>query len=175
MAEIAQAANPSIAERRSPWRTAQPGRLVGCLDRTGLDRARRVAVRRRQQPALDRGGPAKMESPCGPRTAAQGTCPAVRRLFVLWSVAFGIGAGALGIRISRFLPAFLLVYLAAGGIYLLGQWDQAAHYNLEPPLVALGVGLLISNTRAHLAGSIPDCGWSSTSRPASYCWAQACR
>jgi uncharacterized integral membrane protein (TIGR00698 family) len=67
-------------------------------------------------------------------------------LFVLWSVAFGIGAAALGIKITRFLPAFLLIYLAAGSIYFLGLWDQAAHYNLEPPLVALGLGLLISNT-----------------------------
>jgi uncharacterized integral membrane protein (TIGR00698 family) len=67
-------------------------------------------------------------------------------LFVLWAVAFGIGAAALGIKITRFLPAFLLVYLAAGALYFLGQWDQAAHYNLEPPLVALGLGLLVSNT-----------------------------
>ena len=67
-------------------------------------------------------------------------------LFLLWAVAFGIGAAALGIKISRFLPAFLLVYLAAGSIYFLGLWDQAAHYNLEPPLVALGLGLLVSNT-----------------------------
>jgi uncharacterized integral membrane protein (TIGR00698 family) len=67
-------------------------------------------------------------------------------LFVLWSVAFGIGAAALGIKITRFLPAFLLIFLAAGSIYFLGLWDQAAHYNLEPPLVALGLGLLISNT-----------------------------
>jgi uncharacterized integral membrane protein (TIGR00698 family) len=67
-------------------------------------------------------------------------------LFVLWAVAFGIGAAALGIKISRFLPAFLLLYLAAGCLYFLGQWDQAAHYNLEPPLVALGLGLLVSNT-----------------------------
>jgi uncharacterized integral membrane protein (TIGR00698 family) len=67
-------------------------------------------------------------------------------LFVLWAAAFGLGAAALGIQITRFLPAFLLVYLAAGAIYFLGLWDQAAHYNLEPPLVALGLGLLISNT-----------------------------
>jgi len=67
-------------------------------------------------------------------------------LFVLWATAFGIGAAALGIRISKFLPAFLLVYFAAGSIYFLGLWDQAAHYNLEPPLVALGLGLLVSNT-----------------------------
>jgi uncharacterized membrane protein YadS len=67
-------------------------------------------------------------------------------LFALWSVAFGAGAAALRISISRFLPAFLAVFLTTGVIYFLGLWDQAARYNLEPPLVALGVGLLISNT-----------------------------
>lgn len=67
-------------------------------------------------------------------------------LFVLWAAAFGLGAAALGIRISRFLPAFLAVYVAAAAVYFLGSWDQAAHYNLEPPLVALGLGLLVSNT-----------------------------
>jgi uncharacterized integral membrane protein (TIGR00698 family) len=67
-------------------------------------------------------------------------------LFVLWAASLGLGAAALGIKLSRFLPAFLTLYVAAGAIYFLGLWDQAAHYNLEPPLVALGLGLLISNT-----------------------------
>ncbi len=67
-------------------------------------------------------------------------------LFVLWAAAFGIGAAALGIKISRFLPAFFVVFIAAAGIYFLGLWDQAPRYNLEPPLVALGLGLLVSNT-----------------------------
>ena len=67
-------------------------------------------------------------------------------LFVLWAGALGLGAAALGIKLSRFLPAFLAVYVVAGAIYFLGQWDRAAHYNLEPPLVALGLGLLVSNT-----------------------------
>jgi uncharacterized integral membrane protein (TIGR00698 family) len=67
-------------------------------------------------------------------------------LFVLWAVSLGIGAAALGIKLSRFLPAFVVVYVVAGAIYFLGLWDQAAHYNLEPPLVALGLGLVISNT-----------------------------
>ncbi len=66
-------------------------------------------------------------------------------LFVLWAAAFGIGAAALGIKISRFLPAFFVVFIAAAGIYFLGLWDQAPRYNLEPPLVALGRGLLVSN------------------------------
>jgi uncharacterized membrane protein YadS len=67
-------------------------------------------------------------------------------LFVLWASLFGLGLASLGIRISTFLPAFLLVYVVSAALYFLGLWDQAAHYNLEPPLVALGLGLLISNT-----------------------------
>jgi uncharacterized membrane protein YadS len=67
-------------------------------------------------------------------------------LFLLLAVVFCLGVAALGIRPSRFLPAFLLLFVAAGALYFLGLWDQASHYNLEPPLVALGLGLLISNT-----------------------------
>jgi uncharacterized integral membrane protein (TIGR00698 family) len=67
-------------------------------------------------------------------------------LFALLALLFGIGASALGFRASQFLPAFALVYVASLAIYFVGQWDQAAHYNLEPPLVALALGLLVSNT-----------------------------
>ncbi len=67
-------------------------------------------------------------------------------LFALFATLFGIGVTALGYRLSRFLPAFALVFVVSLGLYLLGQWDQAAHYNLEPPLVALVLGLLVANT-----------------------------
>jgi uncharacterized integral membrane protein (TIGR00698 family) len=67
-------------------------------------------------------------------------------LFVLLAVLFGIGTKALGFQLSRFLPAFLVLYVAGVALYFLGLWDQSAHYNLEPPLVGLALGLLISNT-----------------------------
>ena len=67
-------------------------------------------------------------------------------LFVLWSVLFGIAAAALGLRVSRFLVSFALIYLVTLGLYFLGLWDQASRYNLEPPLVALALGLLVGNT-----------------------------
>jgi len=67
-------------------------------------------------------------------------------LFALWAVLLGGGAYALGFAPARFLPAFALLYVAALLLYFLGQWDQSARYNLEPPLVALALGLLISNT-----------------------------
>jgi uncharacterized membrane protein YadS len=67
-------------------------------------------------------------------------------LWALWSVLFGAGAAALGIGLRAFLPAFLAIFLITSGVYLLGSWDQAAHYNLEPPLVALALGLAVSNS-----------------------------
>ncbi len=67
-------------------------------------------------------------------------------LCLLWAVVFGTGAAALGLKFSRFLLAFVPLFGVAVVIYCLGLWDQAARYNLEPPLVALGLGLLVSNT-----------------------------
>jgi uncharacterized membrane protein YadS len=67
-------------------------------------------------------------------------------LFALWALLLGLGTTAIGFRFSRFLPSFALVFVVSVALYFLGQWDQASHYNLEPPLVALGLGLLISNT-----------------------------
>jgi uncharacterized membrane protein YadS len=67
-------------------------------------------------------------------------------LGLLWAVLFGTGAAALGFKLSKFLLAFVPLFVVAAAIYGLGLWTQAAHYNLEPPLVALGLGLLVSNT-----------------------------
>jgi uncharacterized membrane protein YadS len=67
-------------------------------------------------------------------------------LFALFAVTFGAGAAALGIPLRRFLPAFAAIFAASTALYFLGLWDQASHYNLEPPLVALGLGLAVSNT-----------------------------
>jgi uncharacterized integral membrane protein (TIGR00698 family) len=67
-------------------------------------------------------------------------------LFALWTVLLGIGTSALGFKVARFVPGFALVFVVTLLLYFLGQWDQASHYNLEPPLVALALGLLVSNT-----------------------------
>jgi uncharacterized membrane protein YadS len=66
-------------------------------------------------------------------------------LFALWLVLFGIAIRALGLRLAEFIPAFIVVFIVSALIYALGAWDQASRYNLEPPLVALALGLLVSN------------------------------
>jgi uncharacterized membrane protein YadS len=66
-------------------------------------------------------------------------------LFVVWAALFGAGARSIGIRLSQFVPAFAFVFVLTIPIFALGVWTQAARYSLEPPVVALVIGLLLSN------------------------------
>jgi uncharacterized integral membrane protein (TIGR00698 family) len=65
--------------------------------------------------------------------------------FVLWCALFTAALTALGFKVREFLPAFAFLYFGSLVIFALGQWDRASYYNLEPPLVAMALGLLISN------------------------------
>ena len=51
----------------------------------------------------------------------------------------------MGLKLGEFVGAFAVVFVVSTLIYFVGAWDQASKYNLEPPLVALVLGLLISN------------------------------
>src|SRR5882757_4725250 len=126
MADIAQTANARLIERRSPW-----GDLLSKEDWwanwIGLGLIG-VAV------ALFAGGssikwvavaPQKWSHLSEVTLQLKTHATQFAALFVLWAAAFGLGAAALGIKISRFLPAFFAVYIAAGAIYFLGLWDQA--------------------------------------------------
>ncbi len=65
--------------------------------------------------------------------------------FALWLALFTAVTRMLGLRSTEFMPAFILLYVLSVAIFAVGQWDQANKYNLEPPLVALVLGLVISN------------------------------
>jgi len=65
--------------------------------------------------------------------------------FAAWLVIFCISMRAMGHRLGQFIPSFLFVYVVSILIIMVGAWDKASYYNLEPPLVALAAGLIISN------------------------------
>jgi uncharacterized integral membrane protein (TIGR00698 family) len=67
---------------------------------------------------------------------------------VLWIVIFSFALIALGHKAKDFIPAFILLYFLSVITFAIGQWAQAAKYNLEPPLVALVLGLVIANIGA---------------------------
>src|ERR1700744_1119212 len=58
---------------------------------------------------------------------------------------FTIVASFIGQKAKEFIPSFIFVFVRSDIIYIIGNWGQANKYNLEPPLVALLIGLLISN------------------------------
>jgi uncharacterized membrane protein YadS len=65
--------------------------------------------------------------------------------FLAWLAVFTVALTSLGRKARDFLPSFAILYALSVAIFALGQWDQANTYNLEPRLVALAVGLVLSN------------------------------
>ncbi len=72
--------------------------------------------------------------------------PRYAALFALWAGLLGLAIKSLRIPLPQFLGAFSFLYVLSTLIFFMGEWDQAHTYNLEPPLVALALGLLLSNT-----------------------------
>ena len=66
-------------------------------------------------------------------------------LYAVFAALFGVGTWFLGIRTRDFLASFTFVFIVSVAVFTIGQWDKASYYNLEPPLVALVLGLVISN------------------------------
>jgi uncharacterized integral membrane protein (TIGR00698 family) len=65
--------------------------------------------------------------------------------FIVWLAVFSVALTALGHKAREFIPSFIVLYVLSVIIFTIGQWDKAVIYNLEPPLVALAVGLVLSN------------------------------
>lgn len=65
--------------------------------------------------------------------------------FVTWLVVFGVTTRIMGIKLSQFVPSFVFLYIMAIIMFAVAGWANAAKFNLEPPLVALVVGLVIAN------------------------------
>lgn len=65
--------------------------------------------------------------------------------FIFWLVLFGVTTRIMGGKLGEFIPAFVLLYVLSIIMFAIGGWAGAARFNLEPPLVALVLGLVIAN------------------------------
>ena len=72
--------------------------------------------------------------------------PRYLALFAVLAVALGLGAYKIGLSLQRFLLSFAVIFAVTTVLILLGAWSEAGRYTLEPPLVALAIGLVLSNT-----------------------------
>ena len=65
--------------------------------------------------------------------------------FLFWLALFGISTRIMGVSLAQFIPAFIFLYLLSIVMFAIAGWANAAKFNLEPPLVALILGLVIAN------------------------------
>ncbi|MEW6758148.1 MAG: putative sulfate exporter family transporter [Acidobacteriota bacterium] len=66
-------------------------------------------------------------------------------IFVLFAAAFTFSMAIMGRSVRTFLPGFLLLFLGALLIFVAAGWKVMEEFNVEAPLLALIVGLLVSN------------------------------
>ena len=64
---------------------------------------------------------------------------------LVWLVIFTISTAIMGFKVKQYIPGFIIVYLVSSAILVFGKWKVANDHNLEPPIVALIVGLIIGN------------------------------
>jgi uncharacterized membrane protein YadS len=89
--------------------------------------------------------PAKWSDPRDALRDLVAHAPSYLALYVLWAALFGISLKIIGFNVRHFLASFTLLFIAAILIFEVGAWASASKYNLEPPLVALLLGLAIAN------------------------------
>lgn len=66
-------------------------------------------------------------------------------LFVLLLVLFSIATSVLKAKLGHFIPGFALIFVLSLAINLFSAWKFANKYNIEAPLVALAIGLILGN------------------------------
>jgi uncharacterized integral membrane protein (TIGR00698 family) len=64
---------------------------------------------------------------------------------LFWLVIFAISTKIMGIKQSQFIPSFIILYILSLIMFSISGWANAAKFNLEPPLVALIIGLILAN------------------------------
>lgn len=66
-------------------------------------------------------------------------------LYLVFLVLFTISTRIMGIRSGEFIPGFTILFIISTVVLIAGSWETASKYNLEPPLLALVLGLIVSN------------------------------
>ena len=65
--------------------------------------------------------------------------------FLFWLILFGFTTRIMGVAPNRFIPSFIVLYVLSVVMFTIAGWVNAAKFNLEAPLVALILGLVIAN------------------------------
>ncbi|HYX67311.1 MAG TPA: putative sulfate exporter family transporter [Burkholderiales bacterium] len=64
---------------------------------------------------------------------------------IFWLILFGFTTRVMGVSPGRFIPSFIVLYVLSVIMFAIAGWANAAKFNMEAPLVALILGLVIAN------------------------------
>ncbi len=65
--------------------------------------------------------------------------------FIIWLIVFSVSTKILGFKQSEYIPSFIFLYILSIITFIIGEYEHLNKYGFEAPLVALLLGLLISN------------------------------
>lgn len=71
--------------------------------------------------------------------------PGYLAIFLFFGAVFTVSMAIMGVRPARFLPGFVVLFLGSLGIFVMAGWKVMEELNIEAPLLALLVGLAVSN------------------------------
>lgn len=74
-----------------------------------------------------------------------GLIPHLILLYVVLAIIFAVAIKIMGHSIPQFLKGFTLLYVMAIIVQILGSWNPAKALNLEAPVLALIIGMIIGN------------------------------
>ena len=66
-------------------------------------------------------------------------------IFLLFGVVFSISMAIMGVSLRTFVPGFVVLFLGSLVVFYAAGWKLMKDFNVEAPLLALIVGLVISN------------------------------
>jgi len=65
--------------------------------------------------------------------------------FIMWMIIFSISTKIMGFKTKEYFYGFLILFILSTIILIFSSWRYAKDYNLEAPLVALLLGLILGN------------------------------
>lgn len=66
-------------------------------------------------------------------------------LLAIWLVIFAVSTRTMGFKVREYIPGFIVLYMISILILAGSSWKYASSYNIEAPLVALLLGLIVGN------------------------------
>jgi uncharacterized membrane protein (DUF4010 family) len=74
-----------------------------------------------------------------------GSWPWYLAQFIMWLIIFTVSTKIMGFKIKEYVPGFAILYVVAALIFVVSSWKTMKDYNMEAPLVALLLGLIVGN------------------------------